>query len=172
MSEIIKQEFRTDAAGMYIAYVYDDGHTETDPIGRPLSKEDLQRKMRDDEALARAKSTLVNERARVTGRGALGSSPNAQQIARAEFDIIAGGLLTRDFNDMVRKLSEFAPTATATSAQVDTVVGTVSLGGEVVGGNAIEFIPMAVRATPESVTGRGFTVARSPVELRPGHSDA
>lgn len=41
-----RTEIRTDELGSYTAYIFDDGHVETDPPGRPLYRVDLQRKRR------------------------------------------------------------------------------------------------------------------------------
>jgi|GEM_PF-4412942 len=169
--KIVKTEFRTDAAGTYQAFIYDDGHTETDPIGRPKSKEDLQRELRDAEALKRAKSTLANEHTRFTRTSSQLLAPTAQQIARAEFDVIAGGLLTREFNDAIRTFTEFASTSTATQDQTTLLASTVSLGGEMANGEGTEYIPDIVRARADSAQGEGFTTIRPPVENRPGHNN-
>jgi hypothetical protein len=171
--KIIKKEFRTDVAGTYIANIFADGHVETDPPNRPFSKEDLQRKIRNDEALRRAKSTLSNERGRYTKSTNQLAAPNAQQIARAEFDVITGGLILRPLTDAIRNFSSFATTSTASRGQVDDVVSNVALGGEVIGGEPEdEFVSTAVKTQQKVSEGAGFAVERLPPELRREAPDA
>jgi hypothetical protein len=166
---IIKTEFRTDVAGTYLAHVFSDGHTETDPPNRPLSKEDLQRQIRDAAALDKSKAMLANEHTRYTRSPAQKAAPNAQQIARDEFNTIAGGSLIKSFNDAINASVQFAVTASAPAGQVEGLIATVPLGGELPPGDgAVEFITEVARAAPPASAGNAFTYGRAPVELRRG----
>lgn len=40
---LISKTTETDYVGTYTRYVYDNGHVETDPVGRPIFREDAQR---------------------------------------------------------------------------------------------------------------------------------
>ncbi len=40
---LISKTIETDYVGTYTRYVYDNGHIETDPVGRPIFREDAQR---------------------------------------------------------------------------------------------------------------------------------
>lgn len=62
MATLLREEIRTDAAGNYTAYVYADGHTETNPPGRPLSKEDLQRQRLQAASKADARTAVAAAR--------------------------------------------------------------------------------------------------------------
>jgi hypothetical protein len=164
---IVKRETLTDYVGSYIANTFSDGHVETDPANRPLSKEDVQRQIRDAEALKRAKATLANERVRYTKTQAQLLSPNSQQISRAVFDVIAGGLVTKSMTDTIRQFALFAQTATADVGNVSALLSNVPLGGEVVGGDlADEYIPTAARAVPKTSLIGAFSVKLTPPDLR------
>lgn len=43
MAAIVSTTTETDYLGSYVRYVYDNGHVETDPAGRPVFREDAQR---------------------------------------------------------------------------------------------------------------------------------
>lgn len=155
----------SDAAGMYIAYTYSDGHVTTDPPNRPVSREDLQRQVRDTIAQQQATQSLIGERARYTKNQAQQLAPNAQQIARAEFDVINGGLVTAGVSKAIRNFTKFAGTATASTDYLDQVVSTVSLGGELTN-PGIEFVPPYPADTEQTITRENFAVMRHPPELR------
>ena len=46
MARPIKKITKTDFVGTYTEYVYGDGHSETDPPGRPLTRDDVIRASR------------------------------------------------------------------------------------------------------------------------------
>lgn len=155
----------SDAAGTYIAYTYSDGHVTTDPPNRPVSREDLQRQVRDTIAQQQATQSLIGERARYTKNQAQQQAPNAQQIARAEFDVINGGLVTAGVSKAIRNFTKFAGTATASTDYLDQVVSTVSLGGELTN-PGIEFVPPYPADTEQTITRENFAVMRHQPELR------
>jgi hypothetical protein len=139
----------SDIAGIYTVYTYSDGHTDTNPPYRPFSKEDLQRQIRDQLAQTLATQSLANEQARYTSQAVQQGAPNAQSIARAEFDVINGNLVLQPFPDAIANFSQFAPTATALPGPIQQLVSSVSLGGYLVGGdaNTVEYVPPEVLAT-------------------------
>lgn len=130
---IIKREVRADVLGTYYAFIYDDGHTETYPANRPVSREDYQRMIRNEEALKRASDAMAAEKTRYLRAGAGASN---EQIRRAEFDSLGGRIVTQQYGDAIQKRSVLADTATASKSYVDDLLSTVDLGGPVVGANA------------------------------------
>ncbi len=162
---IVSRQTLSDAAGTYIAYTYSDGHIATDPPNRPVSKEDLQRQVRDTLAQQKATQALTNDRARFTKSQAQLLAPNAQQIAREEFDVINGGLVTAGFSDAIRNFTQFAPTAAATPDQTDQVVQNVSLGGELENGGT-EFVPPSSLDANQEKLQENYAIVRYPLELR------
>ena len=162
---IVKRRTQSDAAGTYTEYTYSDGHITTDPPNRPVSREDLQRQVRDTIAQQKATQSLIGERARYTKNQAQKQAPNAQQIARAEFDVINGNLVTAGVSKAVQNFTKFAGTATATTDYLDQVVSTVSLGGELAT-PGVEFIPPYPADTEQAITRENFAVMRHPPELR------
>lgn len=165
MTAIISTQVLSDAAGFYTAYTYADGHVETSPPNRPVSKEDLQRQIRDQLAQANATKALTNDRARYTKTAAQLVAPNAQQIARAEFNVVAGGLVTKPLSDTIRDFTVFAATATATEGHADQLVETVSLGGTLASGDAVEYASPEVVAAAQDTTQDNYAVERRPLEL-------
>lgn len=163
--KIISRRTLSDAAGAYIAYTYADGHVTTDPPNRPISREDLQRQVRDTIAQQKATQSLTGERARYTKNQAQLLAPNSQQIARAEFDVINGGLVTAGVSNAVRNFTKFASTATATKDYLNEVVTTASLGGELVN-PGIEFVPPYPADTEQAIVRENFAIERHPPELR------
>lgn len=163
---IVSRATLSDAAGLYLAYTFSDGHIETDPPNRPVSKEDLQRQIRDKLAQTKATQSLANDRGRYTKTQAQQLAPNAQQIARAEFDVIAGGLVVKPLTDAVRNFSQFAPTATAHEGQVDQLISSVPLGGPLEGGKGIEYVPEHVVAAEQTTKHDNYAIERRPLELR------
>jgi len=162
---IVSRRTLSDAAGTYTAYTYSDGHVTTDPPNRPVSREDLQRQVRDQLAQQQATRSLVNDRARFTKTQAQLLAPNAQQIARAEFDVINGGLVTAGISKAVRNFTKFSATATAPEPYTDQVVASVSLGGELTEGGT-EFVPAVPLDSNQAIERDNYAVVRHPPELR------
>lgn len=167
--KIISRRTLSDAAGTYIAYTYADGHVTTDPPNRPVSREDLQRQVRDTIAQQKATQSLTGERARYTKNQAQMLAPNAQQIARAEFDVINGGLVTVGVSNAIRNFTKFAGTATASTDYTDEVVSTVPLGGELIN-PGVEFVPPYPADTEQPIVKENFAIMRHPPELRRDNS--
>lgn len=132
---LISKETRTDIAGTYTAYIYADGHVETDPPGRPLSKEDLQRQRKAQVATDRAKRMIAAERAKF---GVLGDSiPN--QTLRDNATAVSSKIVLEPFHKFLHAVSEISDTATVpqtAGGHVDRLITTVPLGGKVVGDRA------------------------------------
>lgn len=163
---IVSRATLSDAAGLYTAYTFSDGHVETDPPNRPLSKEDLQRQIRDQLAQTKATQSLANDRGRYTKSQAQKLAPNAQQIARAEFDVITGGLVTKALSTAIRNFTQFAPTATAQEGQVGLLVSSVPLGGDLDDPNAVEYASIEVLAAEQGTSHKNYAIERRPLELK------
>lgn len=121
---LIRTETRTDFLGEYTAYIYSDGHVETDPNDRPVSKEDYQRRRANSLAAADTATAVTSARiANATGRDHL----NRDQAASSA----TAGLL-----DEVRKTLKAVGTLIETTAapvdQVQSLIETVPLGGTLV----------------------------------------
>jgi hypothetical protein len=96
-------------------------------------------------------------------------APNAQQIARAEFDVINGGLVTVGVSNAIRNFTKFAGTATASTDYTDEVVSTVPLGGELIN-PGVEFVPPYPADTEQPIVKENFAIMRHPPELRRDNS--
>ncbi len=135
MSTLVSKETRTDIAGTYTAYIYADGHVETDPPGRPLSKEDLQRQRKAQVATDRAKKMIAAERAKF---GALGDSiPN--QTLRDNLTAVSSKIVLEPFHKFLHAVAQVSDTATVPQTDgghVDRLLTSVPLGGRVVGDHA------------------------------------
>ncbi len=126
---LIRTETRNDAVGNYSASIYSDGHVETDPVGRPIYKEDLQR-------ITLAAQAVNN------GPGFLKIARNAEaQPERPQLQ--ADGrhasnsrVMCPAFYDTLATTAGLTDTFTASPAYRETLVGSVDLGGMVVGARA------------------------------------
>ncbi len=141
---LFKKETRTDYAGTYTAYIYSDGHIETDPPHRPTSKEDAQRQRRVDAMKKRAIAILASERA------AKGLSTLPVNVKRENLDTVAGKVLLSNYHDVLHKISEIAPTSTAADGSIQTLRTQVGLGGKVVGKRAGERVPYDLNDVPHT----------------------
>lgn len=135
-SKIVKREYKTDFVGSYVVFTYDDGHKETQPENRPMSREDVQRQIRQEEAERYATKALAIERTRYTKTEAQQNSEVASAIGRQEFDALSGRTVSEEFSQGVEAVSRVARTATSSAAVASTVVATLSLGSPVVGPRA------------------------------------
>ena len=99
----MKSETRTDFVGTYTAYLFADGHVETDPPGRPQSREDAQRERRRQLATA---------------------DPRRQLQAAAPLDRVL-----QPFQRTSAALAEIATTVQAVKPARDELLTTVDLGG-------------------------------------------
>lgn len=119
----------TDIAGSYVAYTFADGHVETDPPGRPLFKEDLQRNRRIEVSKTRSLAILAAEKTK-------GSSLLPSSILRNNADVVNGSVLIMPYLQQIQKISNIAETSTAAAGQVTSLLQTVPIGGKVIGDNA------------------------------------
>lgn len=123
-----RTETRTDVQGSYTVYVYSDGHEETDPAGRPVSLEDLQRKRLAEHATTNALSAVESAVA-----GAAGTSDASIRQNRPAATLRA---LTAPFH-VGLELAQMVPrTMGITRAQREDMLSSFDLGGPVVGDNA------------------------------------
>ena len=121
---LIRSETRTDFLGEYIAYVYGDGHIETEPAGRPVTKEDFQRRRAVDLSQRSAREALASARiARSTGRANL----NREQAGAAATASV--------FDEMRKTLSTISVLVSSTVATPAAALGltlTADVGGTLV----------------------------------------
>lgn len=121
-------ETRTDAKGAYTAYVYADGHVETSPVGRPLSREDLQRQRFADFSTTNALEAVESSKA-----GRTGGSPSA---VRQSHPVASLRALVPTFHEGLAAVQLVPKTMNMTQSQREALVNTYDLGGRVVGPNA------------------------------------
>ena len=144
MERPIKTEIRTDYAGTYTAFIYADGHTETEPPGRPLSREDMQRERLKDASKAQAKNVLESRRAR------LGLSGTPQEVVRDNTPAASNRRLISPFARTINTMSEVASTFRTPPQQLQTLSQEAGLGGFVEGerqGERMEFARELTRET-------------------------
>lgn len=120
----VRKEIRADYVGEYIAYIYGDGHTETDPPGRPLYQEDVQRQRAKEVARSRARAALAAARLR---------SQEANDIARENSLSALTAPQFEEFRKSQAAVTRLAGTATASGAAIRHVALNADLGGLLVG---------------------------------------
>lgn len=121
----LREEIRTDYRGAYTAYLYADGHVETDPPGRPISKEDWQRH-RLNQATAEKVARMTT--AARTAAGARGI-PMPSDIKQAERSVPTLRALTQGFHDTLNAASVLAQTARTPMEMRHSLVASFDLGG-------------------------------------------
>lgn len=120
----VRKEIRTDYVGEYVAYIYGDGHTETDPPGRPLYQEDIQRQRAQEVARSKAREAMAAARLR---------SQEANDIARENS---LSALTAPQFEQLRQSLSlitRLASSATASGPERRRAVLRADTGGLLVG---------------------------------------
>lgn len=126
---LVKTETRNDYEGDYKAYVYSDGHVETDPPGRPLFKEDAQRTLLAQHAVADSPRFLKIARA----AEAQSERPHLQADNRHASNT---RVMAPAFHDSLAGLAAVTATFTASPTYRAAVVSQIDLGGRVVGTRA------------------------------------
>jgi hypothetical protein len=127
----IKTTVLTDFVGSYVAYTYADGHVETDPPGRPTSKEDVQRLRKRQAATDNTKSFLAAEQAK-NGAGL------SVDLVRDGATAAIGRLLDKEYHETVDATSTMLQTVVADSQFRQQVIDNADLGGDIVGDKAGE----------------------------------
>lgn len=126
---LIKTETRNDYEGEYTAYVFSDGHVETSPPDRPRFKEDAQRRLLADRAVADSPGFLKLAR----GAEAQGARPALQADNRHASNT---RVMAPAFHDTLAGLAAVTATFETSPAYREAVVGSIDLGGLVVGERA------------------------------------
>jgi len=155
-----KKETRQDYVGTYTAYLYADGHIETEPPNRPQSKEDVQRKRRVAMTKQKAVAMLAAERARL---GTSSSTPAS--VVQQNATVTPGTVFYAQYNALLHKISQLSGTATSFMDQVGSLLYTVGLGGYIIGDKAgvlPEFAVPAVKTDERSDEELALTVVREP----------
>jgi hypothetical protein len=122
----MKTETRTDFVGPYTAYIYDDGHIETDPPGRPMSQEDAQRDRKRQIALTRARRILEIERAKY-GVG-VAAPP---EVVRQKAATLAGRLVAEEYHRTMAVFGQLPDTIASPAGLNQMLSDTVDLGGDI-----------------------------------------
>lgn len=130
----LREEIRTDYAGSYTAYLYADGHVETDPPGRPTSREDSQRERLATAAGDRAQRLLEAQQAELGVAGV--TLPT--NIRRASRGLASLRVLTGPYHETLAALGQLAPTLRAPEGQAALLRESIDIGGLVVGDRAGE----------------------------------
>lgn len=124
----IRVETRTDYVGTYTAYIYADGHVETDPANRPQNREDAQRNRRKEYARKYGRRVMEVERTR---EGV--STVSTPHHVRRESTL---GVTARTFNEPFHHtLEAFANVANTLRAPVGSIrslISTADIGGPLV----------------------------------------
>lgn len=126
---LVQTGIRTDYEGNYKAYVYSDGHVETDPPGRPLFKEDAQRRLLAQKAVADAPAFLKIARA----AEAQAARPQLQADNRHAANT---RVMAPAFHDSLAGLSAATDTFASSPTYRASVINQIDLGGVVVGDRA------------------------------------
>lgn len=121
-----REEIRTDAVGPYRVYIYPDGHEETEPPGRPLTKEDLQRR-RLAGAVHEKRNTMARAM-RTTRQG--GRQPDAQ---RQTEHLPTFRALTQPVHDTLNAFARVSGTARAPDGYRKQLIQNYDLGGYIPG---------------------------------------
>lgn len=148
----IRTEIRTDYVGDYYAYVYSDGHVETDPPNRPLYKEDVQRLRRQELARTDALRQVAAEKMRVVEPG--------RARAREMLPLSGSADQLEQFRQTLTALRTTAGTNAASPATLEQLRLRADLGGELVGLERLALDPIG---DPEVRDPAPASSPRSPV---------
>lgn len=157
----IKTVKSTDYTGNYLAYIFADGHIETDPPNRPKFKEDAQRDRKIEVSRDRAQAILAAERSKYGLND--GSLPGS--VIRENSDTVTGSVVLRPYLEQLRKLSDTAETFTAAAGLIDSLVTTVPIGGKVVGNNMGLSPEYAEDIVPAALESPGQILPSYPTEV-------
>ena len=128
----VRKETRTDYQGSYTAYIYADGHVETDPPGRPKSREDVQRERLAAAAGDRALRLLEAQQAELGVTGVVLPT----DVRRANRGLASLRVLTGPYHETLAALGQVSPTLRAPEGQATLLRETIDIGGLVVGDRA------------------------------------
>jgi len=153
------KETRTDYLGAYTAYIYPDGHVETDPPNRPTSQEDAQRARRRQLAQTLARRMLEIERTKY----GLASSTPPPEVVRQKAGTLTGRLVAEEYHRTAAVFGELPETIGVPAGLSQTLLTTVEIGGEVEGSSQ-EFLARTPQARPET----GVRPPTFPTEVNDG----
>jgi len=118
---MFRTERRVDIVGPYTAYIFPDGHTETDPPGRPLLREDIQRLRRQQRAKVAA-TRMVASAAIRSGLGRVQARESSATLDTLD--------ALENFRQSSKAASQLALTTAAPVEMVELLVQTVFIGGQ------------------------------------------
>jgi hypothetical protein len=125
-TQLVQTQTRQDYVGTYTAYIYADGHVETDPAGRPQSQEDVQRARLLQLAQQNASTALSATKA---AQGINANTPAA--IVQQNLAVAPGLIAFPNFESVLHSIETVAASATCFSAEVNSLLYNVPLGGNV-----------------------------------------
>lgn len=128
MAGYVSKEERTDYLGAYTAYTYADGHVETDPPARPVTKEDAQRLRLREASRTRAQRLVEAQRSRTSSYG---TAP-ADVVRENSLSTNVQGLLG-DYETTLKTIGALASTFRGNIGQTEQLVEKYDLGGKLVG---------------------------------------
>lgn len=127
-ARFVSKEERTDYLGSYFAYIYADGHVETDPPGRPVTKEDAQRLRLRDASRSRAQRLVEAQRSRYS---AYGDTP-ADVVRENALSTNVQGMLGA-YEETLKTFATLAETTRGNAGQAEQLVENYDLGGKLLG---------------------------------------
>jgi hypothetical protein len=98
--DYVSKETRTDFVGTYTAYIYPDGHTETDPPGRPMTREDVQRQ--------RLRQASTDQARKIMAASQVGTSSDTLSTRREKRLTAIPQTLTQEFHDTMQAMGQLA----------------------------------------------------------------
>jgi hypothetical protein len=122
---MLRTETRTDYLGNYVAYVYSDGHVESDPVDRPVYKEDYLRKRTIELSKKNSREALAAARLARTGGN---NNLNREQTA-----FVATAGILDEFRRTQSVLGLLVDAVVADRLTKESLINEVDTGGDVVG---------------------------------------
>ena len=125
---LIKTETRQDYVGPYTAYIYADGHVETDPPNRPQSREDVQRARLATLAQQQTSAALAANKS-AAGQNAI----TPPMIVQENLAVAPGLVAFPSFEEVLHDIETIAASSTSFLSEDSLLLNTVSLGGNIPG---------------------------------------
>lgn len=125
---LLRTEKRYDYLGEYVAYVYSDGHVESDPVDRPVYKEDYLRKRTIELSRKNSKEALAAAR---TARISSNNNLNREQTA-----FVATAGILDEFRRTQSILGLLVDAAVADPLTKESLIDTADTGGDLIGDDA------------------------------------
>jgi hypothetical protein len=122
---LLRTETRTDYLGDYVAYIYSDGHVESDPVDRPVYKEDYLRKRTIELSKKNSREALAAAR---LARTSANNNLNREQTA-----FVATAGILDEFRRTQSVLGLLVDAAVADRLTKEALTDEVDTGGDLIG---------------------------------------